>query len=111
MDVLDKIKNGDYKNKKQYPVRANFKIMKLCEYCGQSYKDKKSEEEYKNAHREYRIETSTLMKQFRNDLFEEAEIIEHPKADKIWNLAWERGHSSGLAEVYDYFFEYLDLIK
>jgi hypothetical protein len=28
------------------------------------------------------------------------EVYKHPKADLLWSKAWDRGHSSGLSEVW-----------
>lgn len=49
--------------------------------------------------------------QFKADLLEEAGITDHPKADMLFNKAWEQGHSSGYSEVYNCFYDLLDLIQ
>lgn len=36
---------------------------------------------------------------------------DHPKVSLLFNLAWERGHSSGLHDVAYYFGEMAELIK
>jgi hypothetical protein len=42
---------------------------------------------------------------------EEFGISGHPKADLLFNLAWEFGHSHGYNDVYSYYIDMVDLIK
>lgn len=51
------------------------------------------------------------MDEFIHDLYEEFEVTDNPKVHKVYELAWEYGHSSGLSSVYNYFSELVDLIK
>jgi hypothetical protein len=44
----------------------------------------------------------------RNDLEQAFEVSGHPKADLLWRMAWDRGHSSGLTDVG---YAYLELVK
>ncbi len=37
--------------------------------------------------------------------------INHPKAEVVWNKAWERGHDSGLNEVFSELEDLADLVK
>lgn len=47
----------------------------------------------------YRARQAEAIKNFRNALEAEHGFVNHPKADDIWNMAWEQGHSSGLSDV------------
>jgi len=47
----------------------------------------------------YREETSRLEAQFKADLLAELGITKHPKADALYRMAWDRGHSCGFSEV------------
>lgn len=38
-------------------------------------------------------------------------VVDHPKADKAYSLAYEHGHSSGFSEIASYFDEFVELIK
>ena len=49
--------------------------------------------------------------EFKKDLFEDLGIEFNPKRDKLYSLAWEKGHSSGFSEVYNYACELVDLIQ
>lgn len=52
-----------------------------------------------------------IMKEFKRDLFADLGISGHPKRDKMYSLAWEYGHSGGLAEVYDYALNLVELMN
>lgn len=47
----------------------------------------------------------------RKKLEVEFGVIGNPKADKLWELAWDYGHSSGPQEVESYYIELVELIK
>lgn len=107
MSVQDNINNGVYTNKTVWPKTpvkptldrkggadaADDYAKKLREY-------EKAMPAYREARDAYRAEDNRLTQQFRADLEAEYGLTGHPKADKLWNLAWEEGHSSGLNEVY-----------
>ena len=52
-----------------------------------------------------------LHDEFRKSLFETFDVANHPKRDKVFALAWERGHSAGFYEVANEFADLVDLIK
>tara|TARA_R110000868_G_scaffold304348_1_gene564878 strand:- start:156 stop:650 length:495 start_codon:yes stop_codon:yes gene_type:complete len=61
-----------------------------------------------NAHmKHYQEENLRLQNEFREDLIEKYGMTHHPKANVIFNKAWDIGCSSGLESV-DYYFH--DLI-
>lgn len=43
-------------------------------------------------------------------LCQEYGVVNHPKAQKVWDMAWERGHSSGYDSVRSEFEELVELI-
>ena len=47
----------------------------------------------------YQEDQARLNKQFRLDLEVEHGVIGNPKADKLFEIAWEQGHSYGFSEV------------
>jgi hypothetical protein len=67
--------------------------------------------DYKTNKQVYREETNRLLKIFKQDLFEELEIIDNPKKDLLWGKAWNFGHSAGLNEILIYAYELVDLIE
>lgn len=61
--------------------------------------------------KEYYEEDSRCYNQFKQDLFEEYSVINNPKAEKCFSMAWERGHSSGYKAVVNEFDELVELIQ
>ena len=65
-----------------------------------------------NSHlKHYHEEKKRLQDEFRRDLIEHYGITEHPKADKIFNKAWDMGCSSGYQAIQDYFEDFVELFK
>jgi len=65
----------------------------------------------KTALRAYWDDAARLQEQFRQDLFKELDIVDHPKRDLLFQKAYERGHSAGFSEVYQVALDMVDLIK
>jgi hypothetical protein len=65
-----------------------------------------------NAHlNHYYEEQDKLKNQFREDLIAEYHMTNHPKANKIFDKAWELGHSKGHEEVEYYFQDLTELFQ
>jgi hypothetical protein len=63
-----------------------------------------------NAHRKhYSEESKRLQEEFRHDLIAEYKMSHHPKADKLFNKAWDMGIAGGLEEVEYYFRDLVEL--
>jgi hypothetical protein len=64
-----------------------------------------------NAHlRHYREEMLRLQNEYRKDLIAKYGMTGHPKADKIFDKAWDLGSSAGLWDVEDYFMSLVELV-
>ena len=87
--VREKLAAGDYKNSQPYPQRT---------------------ESFKERRRLYNEETQRLLEFFKQDLLKELELDGHPKANLLWNHAWDLGHASGLHEVLTYAEDLADLL-
>jgi hypothetical protein len=72
--------------------------------------DVDDEGSYKAALTAYGRETVRLESLFRRDLFEDLGITDNPRADKLYSMAWEHGHSVGYSEVYNYACDLAELI-
>ncbi len=48
----------------------------------------------------YREESARLISLFRSDAIAFTGLAGHPRADKAFSLAWERGHANGFSEVF-----------
>ncbi len=69
------------------------------------------EEEYIGHKKQYKEELKQLNEEFEKDLFEEFGVSDNPKKYKALAYAWDKGHSSGYAEVYNEFSDIVELIK
>lgn len=63
-----------------------------------------------DARRKYRAEMTKIQDDFQNALYEEYGVKDHPKREKMYSKAWERGHSSGYAQVESEFEEIVELM-
>jgi hypothetical protein len=86
LNIFDKIDSGMYRNSRPYPPKGG----------GGSAKDLAAREKMR---RRYREEEGRLAGLFHDDLLAELGLTDHPKADLLYSMAWERGHSSGYSEV------------
>lgn len=59
----------------------------------------------------YRESVHKVELRFRADLLEALGIQNHPKANKLYDMAWEEGHSEGYRCVADVAEELAELIK
>lgn len=64
-----------------------------------------------NVQVKWRNEQHRLHALFRKDLLEDLGITNHPKADKLFEMAWDNGHSEGLQAVYDWAVELSELLS
>lgn len=69
------------------------------------------EEAYKTHRKQYDTESAKLHEEFKNDLFNQFAVTYNPKRHKAFDLAWDRGHSNGLEEVYNEFCDLVELIR
>ena len=49
--------------------------------------------------KQYHQDKANLMKQFEEALFKKYNLTEHPHKHKIYDLAYEHGHSEGLQKI------------
>jgi hypothetical protein len=52
-----------------------------------------------------------LNEKFKEDVLAEFGLTGHPKADKVYAMAWEHGHANGLSEVEYWVGELVELVK
>lgn len=65
-----------------------------------------------NAHmKHYQEENLKLQEQFRKDLIAKYNMTKHPKADKLFNKAWDYGCSLGYDAIEDYFQDLTELLQ
>lgn len=55
---------------------------------------------YLAARRAYGERASALVEEFKRDLFDELGIADNPRRDKLYSVAYDKGHAHGFSEVY-----------
>lgn len=58
-----------------------------------------------------RAESHVWHVEFRDWLFEEFGVTGNPKAQKVFDLAWDYGHENGFSGIYFFFADIVVLIK
>jgi hypothetical protein len=112
-DFYDLIQDGFFNIRKEFPSSPGLSVCPtcVCPTCGSKYKDSVKKASYDRRLREYSEEQSRLETLFKQALFFYASVEDNPKAEKVFSIAWEKGHSSGFSEVYNEFTDIVDLIK
>jgi hypothetical protein len=64
---------------------------------------------YRQARNDYDTETGRLTEKFRADLFDEEGLEINDFTSRLYSIAWESGHSSGLESVANEFGELVEL--
>lgn len=120
--VIDKIQNHDqgifglierdkfFETTTPYPKREDYNIRRKCSHCKSTHEDKTAKLQFDADMRKYRDDHNRLLDLFKFAALWDCDIHEHPKADKAYNMAWSRGHSSGIWEVYQELTELAELL-
>lgn len=66
---------------------------------------------YKLALDAYHAAEQEVYDKFKNDLFADLGIADNPRRHVLFDKAWERGHSSGLQEIYNVACDLVELIE
>lgn len=112
MTVRDKIAAGDYESKiprELPPDDIDEEMVTAAEYKRLVNTRAERERRHRELYRQdcHRLEGAV----FKADLEAEYELVGHPKADKVFGLAWEHGHSASLHEVWMYYDDFAELVK
>ena len=120
MNVIDKIRNGDYKLTLSYPTHPRRPAAPAPATATSSlvraYADAldvydMEMEAWRSALNDYNSQMNFLARKFRADLEAEHDMAGHTKAEKLYSLAYEHGHSSGYEEIAYWYEELVDLVK
>ena len=65
----------------------------------------------KQALKDYNKEDNRLHALFQEDIAKEFGVVDNPKKDKVFAMAYERGNSSGYEEVFNIYSDLVELIK
>ena len=99
MNVIDNISDGKYVNTIPWSyemVPVDEETMTVRQAKEHKEEQKRLRDEHRKKHRE---EDGRLNALFRANLEEQYGLVGHPKADKLWSLAWEQGHAEGYLSV------------
>ena len=96
-----------YENKVPYPKKPSKprlssstpSISEIKQYQNDIADFEIKEIAHKSSLQAYREEEGRLHNLFKQDLFDELGISNHPKKDKIFEYAWQEGHGGGLSAV------------
>ena len=119
--VRENLSSGKYKTTLAYPdkpVKPDSKV-DLATVSDKEVADRRAalrkyEEDfvaYKAAKLAYGEDEGRLHKLFCDDLEAEHGMAGHPKADKLMNMAYDKGHSGGMGDVVTEYEELLELVK
>ena len=125
IDIYDKIKAGEYdlpprpKRPKSVCVNGHYFATthsgtpNFCPVCGVPVKEQyeKETDRYYKEMKKYNRKVVEIRKNFKKDALTYCGLINHPKAERAFEMAWERGHSSGYAEVVHELEELADLLE
>jgi hypothetical protein len=109
-DLSTIIRNDFFRNTLDYPTQEIFQVRKICEHCGSTYSDKEAWNKFTESRSEYQAEENRLYFLFRDSLFLNHNIEITDKGKSMFNIAWGRGHSSGIHDVYICFEEMVDIL-
>ena len=111
VNVFDAIAEGRYKNNVPYdrePDPVNEETMTVR----QAREHKEKQKLLRNEQRElHHAEQHRLDALFKADLEAEHNVVGHPKADKLFSIAWQRGHAYGYYDVACIYDDIVELIK
>lgn len=96
LDVLRNILGDVYKCELQMP---DFSLRKV------------DAERFSREARAYHDEQSRLAIRLEMDLAEACDLVDHPRANDLYNLAWRFGRDKGPDGIYSYYLAMVDLIK
>lgn len=92
-------------DKAQIQAEVDFLSQKLASSRGKLVEIRREE------HRKRNEEAARERTEHRAGLEREHGLVGHKRANRLYELAWEYGHSEGLYSVAQYYAEFADLIK
>lgn len=117
--IRERIQNGDFENVLPYPtneILRNDPAYQALDVEQSQLLDRTEDLKgakkalIHNMQQEYDNESSVLRAEFKTALEKEYELQNHPKKDKIWQKAWDDGHSGGWQSILNEYDEIVDLL-
>lgn len=107
-DYQDRISQLVYPKRAEKPIESLFPTHRQYGEALDKWEGEKNI--WRNKINEYRLAENNLNEEFKHACLKWLELDKHPKADRLWNLAWDYGHGSGLTEVTIYLDDLSDLL-
>ncbi len=112
MSVRDDIAAGKYENHVPYSPPPMPEIDETKTTIARAREIREAYQASKlDQHRLHQEEGGRLTTLLKADLEAENGVVGHPKANLLWSLAWEHGHSSGYSDVVNYYDNFVELLK
>lgn len=114
MSIIERIRVGHYKPTMAYPVRPTKPAIlskRVCDLTVEEIatilEDKAAFEAEEIAYKEqlilYKEKGGGVVRDLQRDLEKEYNLSGHPKASKLYEIAYDMGHHSGMEEVANYY--------
>lgn len=121
MSVIERIRVGHYNPTMEYPIRPtkpailSKRVSDLTvEEIATILEAKTAFEAAEIAYEEYRIlyreKGGGVVGDFKGDLEAEYDLVGHPKASKLFEIAYDMGHSGGMEDVANYYCQLSELL-
>ena len=123
--MYEAIRSGKYDNDYEAVKRPNKPIKPrenqcdgIDDYCAKTHEYADSmkafgilNDKYKEDQKKRGIRYNELIEQFKQDALEDVGLENHPRKEKAYDYAWDKGHSAGLQEVYSYLVDIADVLQ
>lgn len=90
-------KNLQFPQYRPSPKREEYESNKLWGVALDEYEEGKSKD--REIKRKYNEDSGKIRNEFKENLLRHLGLTKHKKAQKLWEMAWDSGHSYGYAEV------------
>lgn len=114
MSIHDNLTNNVYRNKLGYPQEPpKSAYMTMTPEGDELFKRSSYEADlakFRDLVRDYKAEDARLIEQFKQDALDDLGIANHPKANILWEKAWDWGRGDGLYQVWNCLLDLVDLL-
>ena len=106
-DFRDRIADGEFENRVAYPDRPSKPRLERNHTSAEVTAYAKQLALYETLNASYRADLDAYLAEdraayefFKTELLKDLGIADHPKAERLFTMAWEDGHSEGYEAVY-----------
>lgn len=118
MDIYDRIEAGEFENKVRYPSKphkprlsVDHSVAEVKQYVESLEIYEVELERWQDDMKVYRDAERSAKQHFKESLLAYLDIADHPLAEKLYSMAWDRGHSEGLYRIAEEADELSELLK